>query len=290
MGQAIAGVAAKKKTGKPARRRARRQSPEMRPIWEAYRASGDFVYRDQLIETYLYIVKMIGNRIAARLPRSIDVQDLRSAGVFGLMRAVENYDLTLGTPFESYCALRVRGAILDELRAQDWVPRLVRNRSSHYKKAHAALSERLEREPSVHELADEMNCSEAEAAKLAREANLTTVYTLCQQDDREDDPRVLRRLDALMDRSSEQPFEKMVATDLAKSLAQFLTKGESTVVALYYKEGLTMKEIGRVMGISESRVCQIHTKTLKKLREHIHRLQEQGRLSHAMATQAPSKN
>ena len=272
------------------RRRARRKTPEMRPIWEAYRETGNPALRNQIIETYLYLVRMIGNRIAARLPRSIDVEDLRSAGVFGLMRAVENYDLTLGTPFESYCAMRVRGAILDELRAQDWVPRLVRNRSSQYKKAHARVSDRLEREPSVHELADEMKCTVAEAAKLARESNLTTVYTLCQQDDRDDDPRGLRRLDALMDQDSDMPFERMVATDLAHALVTVLTKAESTVVALYYKEGLTMKEIGRVMGISESRVCQIHTKTLKRLREHIRRLQDQGRLSHALSQQVPSKN
>ena len=263
----------------------------MRPVWEAYRATGDKALRNQIIETYLYLVRMIGNRIAARLPRSIDVEDLRSAGVFGLMRAVENYDLTLGTPFESYCAMRVRGAILDELRAQDWVPRLVRNRSTQYRKAHARLSERLEREPSVHELADEMECTVAEAAKLARESNLTTVYTLCQQDDRDDDPAwpaAPGRTDG--SRRATCPSRSMVATDLAKALVTVLTKAESTVVALYYKEGLTMKEIGRVMGISESRVCQIHTKTLKRLREHIRRLQEQGKLSHAMAQQIPSKN
>ena len=273
----------------PARRRWRK-APEMQEVWEAYRATGDLALRNKLIETYLYLVRLIGNRIAARLPRSIDVEDLRSAGVFGLMRAVEKYDLTIGTPFESYCALRVRGAILDELRSQDWVPRLVRNRSSAYKKTHTKLKAELDREPAVHEVADEMGCTENEAAKLARESNLTTVYTLCQQDDRDDDPRGLRRLDILMDRRSQVPFERMVSIDLAKALVNVLTKAESTVVALYYKEGLTMKEIGRVMGISESRVCQIHTKTLKRLREHIRRLHDQGKLNHAMAQQVPAKN
>lgn len=255
----------------PARRpaRRRRKGPDMSAVWQAYKASGDVDLRNQLVETYHYLVKVIGNRIAARLPRSIDVQDLRSAGVFGLMRAIDNYDLERGTPFESYCATRVRGAILDELRAQDWVPRLVRNRAGTYNTALTHLRKRLGREPSTHEMAGYLQITCAEAEKLRRESNLTSVYTLAQQDDGDDDPRVLRKLDALMDRESEMPFDKLVARDLARALIGTLLKNESTVIALYYQEGLTMKEIGRVMGISESRVCQIHTKTLKKLKAHL---------------------
>ena len=246
----------------------------MTETWKAFKASGDTDLRNQLVEAYHYLVKVIGNRIAARLPRSIDVQDLRSAGVFGLMRAIENYDLERGTPFESYCATRVRGAILDELRAQDWVPRLVRNRAGQYTKALTHLQKRLGREPSSHEMAAHLEITVAEAEKLRRESNLTTVYTLAQQEDNDDDPRALRKLDALMDRESEMPFDRLVARDLSGALLETLTRPEGTVIALYYKEGLTMKEIGRVMGISESRVCQIHTKTLKKLKAHIDRLGE----------------
>ncbi len=113
-------------------RRQRPVDPVLQAAWREFKQTGDVKLRNLLAENYLYLVKVIGNRIAARLPRSIDVQDLRSAGVFGLMRAIENFDLERGTPFESYCATRVRGAILDELRSQDWVPRLVRNRASHY--------------------------------------------------------------------------------------------------------------------------------------------------------------
>jgi len=258
---------------KPARRR--RKGPDMTAIWQAYKASGDVELRNRLVETYHYLVKVIGNRIAARLPRSIDVEDLRSAGVFGLMRAIDNFDLERGTPFESYCATRVRGAILDELRAQDWVPRLVRNRASTYNTALTHLRKRLGREPSNHELAGYLRITTAEAEKLRRESNLTSVFTLCQQEEGEDDPRVLRRLDALMDREGEMPFDRLVARDLARALMETLSRGEATVIALYYQEGLTMKEIGRVMGISESRVCQIHTKTLKKLKAHLDDMGEQ---------------
>ena len=249
---------------------------DMSAVWREFKRSGDETLRNRLIEHYLYLVKVIGNRIAARLPRSIDVQDLRSAGIFGLMRAVENFDLDRGTPFESYCATRVRGAILDELRSQDWVPRLVRNRATLYNGAVSVLRKRLGREPSAHEAAEELALPLDETERLARESNLTSVFTLCAQDDRDDDPRVLRKLDVLMDKDSELPFEKLVAQDLAASLVKVLAPGERTVVALYYHENLTMKEIGRVMGISESRVCQIHTKTLKKLKTHLDTLGEDG--------------
>lgn len=261
-------------------RRGRRgpAKPRTRPVadhsatWAAYKKTGDPALRNELVEAYYYLVKVIGNRIAGRLPRSIDVQDLRSAGTFGLMRAIDNFDLSRGTPFESYCATRVRGAILDELRSQDWVPRLVRNRASKFAEALDSLRRELGREPDDFEIADRLEISVREAARMRRESNLTSVYTLNATEEREDDPRMLRRLDALMDRDSELPFDRLVARDLAQSLIGSLGKSEGTVVALYYKEGLTMKEIGRVMGISESRVCQIHTKTLEKLKGLLDRM------------------
>ena len=264
-------AAPKARSRAAAQGRARREAlrERLRPIWEEFKATGDEDLRNQLVEAYLYIVRLMGNRIAARLPRSIDVQDLRSAGTFGLMRAVENFDIHNGTPFESYGALRVRGAILDELRAQDWVPRLVRNRASAYRTAVEALRVELDREPMDQEVGDRMGITRAEAETLRRESNLTAVFTLSPQEERDDDPRMLRRLDALMDRSSEMPLEHLVAGDLARTLVKVLSPSEQTVIALYYEEGLTMKEVGHVMGISESRVCQIHTKSLKCLREHL---------------------
>jgi RNA polymerase sigma factor for flagellar operon FliA len=263
----------------PARRRGLRRGPDMSAVWEEFKLTGDAGLRNRLVEHYHYLVKLISNRIACRLPRSIDVQDLRSAGVFGLMRAIENFDLARGTPFESYCATRVRGAILDELRAQDWVPRLVRNRASSFNTASTELRRNLGREPAPHETAAYMGITVADAERLRRDANLTHVYNLTPLEDGEDESRTLRRLDVLMDRDSDLPFERMVAQDLAKALVGVLVGPERTVIALYYYEGLTMKEIGRVMGISESRVCQIHTKTLKKLKVHLDNLGEKARLS-----------
>ncbi|MHC5010581.1 MAG: sigma-70 family RNA polymerase sigma factor, partial [Planctomycetota bacterium] len=141
------------------------------------------------------------------------------------------------------------------------------------------LGKRLGRDPSAHETARHLRMSVAEVEKLRRESNLTNVYNLSPQDERDDDPRVLRKLDVLMDRDSEVPFEKLVAQDLASALVKVLVGPERTVIALYYHEGLTMKEIGRVMGISESRVCQIHTKTLKKLKGHLDSIGEAARMT-----------
>jgi len=247
----------------------RRPDDDFNEVWVEFKRTGDRALRNRLIERYFYLVKVIGNRIAARLPRSIDVQDLRSAGVFGLIRAIENFDITRGTRFESYCATRVHGAILDELRAQDWVPRLVRNRADRYRKAFSTLKARLGRDPSTREIAEFTGSTDVEAEELRREANLTTVYTLCREDESSDDPHQIRKLDVLVDRDSEVPFDEMVTKDLAASFSKVLTLPERTVVALYYHDNLTMKEIGTVMRISESRVCQIHTRLLKKLQGHL---------------------
>ncbi len=255
-------VAMKTPAAKPA-------DEDIREVWHAYKRTGEGSLRNRLIERYLYLVKVISNRIAARLPRSIDVQDLRSAGTFGLIRAIENFDVTRGTRFESYCATRVHGAILDELRAQDWVPRLVRNRAETYRDAFTSLRSRLDRDPSAREVAVLLGITDDEAEGLRRESNLTTVFTLCREDETTDDPHLLRKLDVLVDHKSEVPFEDLVTRDLASALSRRLTKAERTVVALYYHEGLTMKEIGKVMRISESRVCQVHTKLLGKLKEHL---------------------
>jgi RNA polymerase sigma factor for flagellar operon FliA len=243
--------------------------PELQRLWREFKRTGDAALRNRLVEHYLYLVKVIGNRVAARLPRSIDVQDLRSAGVFGLMRAVENFDLDRGTPFESYCSTRVRGAILDALRAQDWVPRLVRARAARYQRCVETLRRRLEREPTSHEAAVALDLPIEEVERMRREAQFTTVFNLAGHDEDDDETPGLRRLDALMDRESGEPFERMVAHDLARALVRHLSRVEQTVVALYYHEGLTMREIGDVLGVSESRVCQIHTRTLQRLKTRL---------------------
>ncbi len=264
-------TAASRSTGRPAPRSAaaRRADEEIAKTWKDFKRTGDGSLRNVLVERYLYLVKVIANRISARLPRSIDVQDLRSAGIFGLIRAIENFDTSRGTRFESYCATRVHGAILDELRAQDFVPRLVRNRADVYRTAWNELRARLERDPSTREVAIHLGTTDEDAEALRRESNLTTVYTLSRDDETGEDGHQVRKLDVLVDRDSEVPFDDLVTRDLAQSFSNHLSRVERTVVALYYTDSLTMREIGEVLSISESRVCQIHTKLLGKLRQHL---------------------
>jgi RNA polymerase sigma factor for flagellar operon FliA len=247
----------------------RRSDEDMTEVWRDFKSTGDEALRNRLVERYHYLVRVIANRIAARLPRSIDVQDLRSAGVFGLIRAIENFDIARGTRFESYCATRVHGAILDELRAQDWVPRLVRNRADTYRTALGDLRTALDREPSTRELAIHLGTTDEEVDALRRESNFATVFTLSRDDDSSEDSHQIRKLDVLVDRDSAVPFDEMETRDLAASLARHLSQAERTVVALYYFDGLTMKEIGQVLRISESRVCQIHGKLLRKLHDRL---------------------
>jgi RNA polymerase sigma factor FliA len=248
---------------------AKKADEDIARTWAEFKQTGDGTLRNVLVERYLYLVKVIANRISARLPRSIDVQDLRSAGIFGLIRAIENFDTSRGTRFESYCATRVHGAILDELRAQDFVPRLVRNRADLYRTAFTALRGRLDRDPSTREVAVHLGTTDEDANALRRESNLATVYTLSRDDESSEDSHQVRKLDVLVDRDSEVPFDELVTRDLASSFSNHLSRVERTVVALYYVDSLTMREIGEVLSISESRVCQIHTKLLKKLKVHL---------------------
>ncbi len=252
----------------PTRSKAREEFRQrLRPVWEAYRATGEVALRNQIVEAYHYLVKIMANRIAARLPRTIDVGDLRSAGNIGLIRAVEQFDIHNGTPFESYGALRIRGAILDSLRKQDWVPRLVRKRAATWRRTTEALRLELDREPMDDEVAERLGIKRADSVGCRRQSQILTVFTLSPKDDGDDDPRTMHSLDAMLDRRSDMPVERFVTADLARTIVRSLTKPEQTVIALYYEEGLTMREIGGVMGISESRICQIHSKCLKSLRE-----------------------
>jgi RNA polymerase sigma factor for flagellar operon FliA len=244
-------------------------SDALQAMWREYKRTSSVSLRNQIIEQYLPLVDYLSERMAERLPRCVDVDEVRSAGVLGLMDAVEGFDLGRGIKFETYCSLRVRGSILDELRSRDWVPRLVRSRAALYEGAADRLRRQLGREPAAHEMAGTLDVPVEEVERLRRESHLTTVYNLAPQEDREDDPRMLRRLDVLMDRESDVPFDRLVAEDLARALVNVLDGPERTVIALYYYEGLTMKEIGRVMEISESRVCQIHTKTLRRLKARL---------------------
>ncbi|MFQ5844031.1 MAG: sigma-70 family RNA polymerase sigma factor [Planctomycetota bacterium] len=242
---------------------------ETRKLWEEFRRTGDSHIRNRLVEKYLYIVKYVSDRLSQRLPRSIPNEDIRSAASYGLIRAVENFDHRRGTRFESYCATRVRGAILDELRARDWVPRMIRNNTAKVNSVRDQMQQEVGREPTPDELAQALDVSREKVETMIRESNFISMFTFsrCEEEAQRGEPD--ERMLLYEDKNSEAPFERIFLKDLSDHLMKCLSHREKVVILLYYVEELSMKEIGKLLHISESRVSQIRTTALGKLRTRV---------------------
>ena len=247
---------------------------ETQTLWDEFRETGDVELRNRLVEKYRYIVKYVADRLQQRLPRSIRNEDLRSAASFGLIRAVENFDHTRGTRFETYCATRVKGAILDELRSRDWVPRMIRNNTSKMNTARDELTRDLGREPTPGELATQLEVSRDKVETMIRESSFISMFAFsrCEEEAQRGDSDERHLI--YEDKNSEAPFERIFLKDLSDHLMTQLTHREKMVVLLYYVEDLSMKEIGKLLNISESRVSQIRTTTLTKLRTRVEEVKE----------------
>jgi len=238
-------------------------------IWEAYHRTATPELRDELLVIYLPLVKNVANRMALGFPKSVEVGDLIDTGVVGLIEAFKNYDPERGVKFETYAVPRIRGAILDELRALDWVPRSTRARARDIENAMVRLVGRLGRSPNDEELAKELNYSLVELHKALDDSNCTILLSLDEMIYKEDDNRQIPRVETVQTESKETVLNDLEKQELKAYLTiaiSNLTEQEKLVIALYYYEELTLKEIGQVMSISESRVSQIHTKAVMKLR------------------------
>ncbi|HLA85189.1 MAG TPA: FliA/WhiG family RNA polymerase sigma factor [Thermoguttaceae bacterium] len=221
--------------------------------------------RNRLIEIYLPLVKYNGERIWARLPDGVELDDLVSAGVFGLMDAIDAFDMTRGVKFETYCVPRIRGAMLDELRTMDWVPRLVRSKASKLNEAIKTLQARFGRAPSEAELAQHMSISVAELEKMILEANAVSLISLNKKWYETDSFKDVREIDILEDKKGEDPTRRVQKTDLMRLVTKGLNRSERLIIILYYYEELTMKEIGATLHLSESRVSQMHSSIVERL-------------------------
>jgi RNA polymerase sigma factor for flagellar operon FliA len=221
--------------------------------------------RNRLVEIYLPLVKYNGERIWARLPEGVELDDLISAGVFGLMDAIDAFDLSRGVKFETYCGPRIRGAMLDELRTMDWVPRLVRSKASKLNEAIKNLEARLGRQPSEVELAGELGITVAELEKMILDANAVNLISLNKKWYETDSYKDVREIDILEDKKGEDPTRRIQKNDLMRLVTKGLNRNERLIIILYYYEELTMKEIGATLDLSESRVSQMHSSIVQRL-------------------------
>ncbi|MGH3951242.1 MAG: FliA/WhiG family RNA polymerase sigma factor [Pseudonocardiaceae bacterium] len=223
--------------------------------------------RDRLVLHYAPLVKYVAGRVGTGLPTHVDTGDLVQSGIFGLVDAIEKFDPDRGWKFETYAMQRIRGAILDDLRSQDWVPRVVRSRAREVERALERLGARLHRTPTDVELAAELGISVGELRDLYGQLRLTSVVAL------EDLIRVGRYsgsvVDTLPDEEAIDPVSVLVDRDNRRQLAEAieqLAERDRIVVSLYYFESLTLAEIGKVLGVTESRVSQLHTRAVLRLR------------------------
>ncbi|HEY3753506.1 MAG TPA: FliA/WhiG family RNA polymerase sigma factor [Pseudonocardiaceae bacterium] len=236
-------------------------------LWRQYGSFHDQLVRDRLMLHYAPLVKYVAGRVGTGLPAHVDVADLVQSGIFGLADAIEKFEPERGLKFETYAMQRIRGAILDELRSQDWVPRSVRGRARDVERALERLGNQLQRTPTDAEIASELQIGVSDLRELYAQFQLTSVVAL-------DELMVAGRGDAslaetLPDEDADDPVASLVDQDnrrqLADAIAQ-LVERDRIVVTLYYFENLTLAEIGRVLGVTESRVCQLHTRAVLRLR------------------------
>jgi RNA polymerase sigma factor for flagellar operon FliA len=239
---------------------------DIKDVWIEYRQTRSEALRNVLMEHYLQLVRYNAERVHAKLPDEVELDDLMSAGIFGLMDAIEAFDLDRGVKFETYCAPRIRGAILDELRSMDWVPRLVRSRAHKLDGAAKALEVELGRAPTQDELAGRLGVSRSEFEKMSKDASAVGVVSLSRKWYETDSNKDVREIDVLEDKRGIDPVREMQRKDLKELMTRGLTRAERLIIILYYFEEMTMKEIGATLDLSESRVSQMHSSILARLR------------------------
>ncbi len=256
-------------------RSTRKTSPEVAATWNEYKLTGSEQSRNKLVENYLPIVRYNADRVRAKLPDEVDIDDLVSAGIFGLVDAIDAFDLNRGVKFETYCAPRIRGAILDELRAMDWVPRLVRSRAHKLEKATKTLEALTGRQPTRGEIKDHLKLPHDEFERLMRDSKAVSLVSLSRKQYETDSNRDVREIDILEDRKGIDPLDEAQRRDLKELMTKGLTRAERLVLVLYYYEQMTMKEIGVTLDLSESRVSQMHSAILARLKSQMKQRKKQ---------------
>lgn len=248
------------------------EEQRVRLLWEDYKASGSETAREQLILKYSQLVRYVASRVGVGLPPNVEQADLISYGIFGLIDAIEKFDLERAIKFETYAMSRIRGAIIDELRSMDWIPRSVRSKAREVERTYQSLESELHRTPTEPEVAAAMGISLRELHAIFSQVSYVNVIALDEllgggQGSEKGDGMSLG--DTLTDHKAVDPVMAFEGEEtkylLARAIEQ-LPEREKIVVTLYYYEGLTLSEIGKVLGVTESRICQMHTKAVLQLR------------------------
>ena len=235
-------------------------------LWDAYRQKKTQEIREQLIIEYAQLVKLVAGRLSMYLGHNVEYDDLVSYGIFGLIDAIDKFDLEKNVKFETYASLRIRGAILDQIRKMDWIPRTVRQRQRKIDEAIKSLEARTGKTPTDEMLAEELGVSGEELLSWQSQLKVTNVVSLNEFVESGNEPV----MDAKGNFRFAQPEEVIAETELKRMLKdamQLLTEKEQKVILLYYYEDLTLKEISRVLEVSESRISQLHTKALQKMKK-----------------------
>lgn len=250
------------------------QRVELSTLWSRFKDDHDPAAREQLILNYSPLVKFVAGRVATNLPASVDSSDLISYGLFGLIDALDKYEPERGFKFETYAMTRIRGAIIDELRSLDWVPRSVRARARDIERAIISLEGRLMRTPEDTEVAEELGITLKELHDSYAKLSYTSVVSFEDMwaPSADHDDKATPAL-TIADENATNPVETFESEETKQILAdaiERLPERERTVIALYYYDGLALKEIGTVLGVTESRVSQLHTKAVLRLRARLH--------------------
>ena len=245
---------------------ARLSDKELQELWDKYLENkADKGLRDKLIVQYIYLARYVVGRIKVNLPPSFSFEDIVSFGIEGLIDAIEKYYPTKGAKFESYALMRIRGSIIDKIRSSDWLPRTLRKKIRDIKLATERLKQQMGRIPTTREVADFIGMPEDKVNEiLSSDVSVNSIYD--KKGTGEDSVEII---DTIEDENSNRPEEDLERTDAKKELENALKKlpeRERTLLICYYHENMTLKEIGEAINVSESRVCQLHSQAIMKLR------------------------
>lgn len=248
-----------------------KEQERLEQLWSNYKKTEDSSLRDQLLNEYIPLVKYVAGRMAMNLPNSVEIGDLESFGFFGLLDALEKFDESRNIKFETYAGTRIRGAILDGLRSMDWVPRSVRSKIRTLERQVYELTNELGRSPSDREVAAALDLSPERYYELLTEVKGVNLFSLDENIATDHEGDSLKVLDLVIDQDI-LPDHKIMQSESLEELTdavEALTEREQLVLSLYYHDELTLKEIGHVLEVSESRVSQIHTKAILTLRDKL---------------------